>query len=57
MRLPKHHIFLRLMIDGVASVGFSAKTLPPQGGVTGNREKIVRISRERYGKAKYKLLC
>jgi len=27
--LPRYHIYLRLMIDGVVSRGFSAVTLPP----------------------------
>lgn len=31
--LPRHHIYLRLMIDGVVSRGFSAETLAP--GATG----------------------
>lgn len=30
--LPRYHIYLRLMIDGVVSRGFSAVTLPPVWG-------------------------
>jgi type IV secretory pathway TraG/TraD family ATPase VirD4 len=30
MQLPNHRIYLRLMIEGLPSVPFSAKTLPPQ---------------------------
>ncbi|MCB0289235.1 MAG: TraM recognition domain-containing protein [Calditrichaeota bacterium] len=53
VRLPKHQVFLRLMIEGVASEGFSARTLPPQSIVVGNEEKIIRVSRERYGRPLY----
>jgi len=48
VNLPKYHIYLKLMIDGVASRPFSALTLPPIGSPTGSREKVVRVSRERY---------
>ena len=48
--LPKYHIYLRLMIDGIAGAAFSATTLPPdnlwESGI--NAEKIIRVSRERY---------
>ncbi len=30
--LPPYHIYLKLMIDGVVSRGFSAKTAPPLDG-------------------------
>ncbi len=43
------HIYLKLMIGGVASRPFSATTLPPIGKPSANyREKIISISRERY---------
>jgi len=49
VNLPKHNIILRLMINGVASDPFSATTLPPTAyAQTANREKVVRVSRERY---------
>lgn len=42
-------IYLKLMIDGVASRPFSATTLPPlPQKVESSREKIIKISRERY---------
>lgn len=50
VNLPKFQIFLKLMIDGVASHPFSAMTMPPIGTPTGNSEKIIRVSRERYAK-------
>ncbi len=48
VNLPKYNIYLKLMIDGVASDPFSATTLPPSTVDTGNKEKIINISRERY---------
>lgn len=49
VNLPKYHIILKLMINGVASEPFSAVTLPPSPEFyTGNAEKVIRVSRERY---------
>ncbi|MBU1613365.1 type IV secretory system conjugative DNA transfer family protein, partial [Patescibacteria group bacterium] len=48
VNLPKFQIYLKLMIDGVASRPFSAETMPPIGQVTGSAEKVIRVSRERY---------
>lgn len=48
INLPKFHVYLKLMINGVASQPFSAMGLPPIGNPTGNLEKVIRISRERY---------
>ncbi|MBI2624527.1 type IV secretion system DNA-binding domain-containing protein [Candidatus Parcubacteria bacterium] len=49
VNLKNRYIYLKLMIDGVASRAFSATTLDkyphPE---TSHRDKIVRISRERY---------
>ncbi|MFH1946652.1 MAG: type IV secretion system DNA-binding domain-containing protein [Candidatus Magasanikbacteria bacterium] len=50
VNLAKYHIFLKLMIDGVASLPFSAVTMPPIGSSTGSTEKVIRVSRERYAK-------
>jgi hypothetical protein len=49
VNLPKFHVYLKLMIDGVASRPFSALTLPPIAAATGSLEKVLRVSRERYG--------
>jgi hypothetical protein len=38
------------MIDGVASQPFSAMSVPPIGSPTGSAEKVIRVSRERYGR-------
>ena len=45
---PKFHIILKLMINGVASTPFSATTLPPIAELTGNEDKVIKVSRERY---------
>ncbi len=48
INLPKYNVYLKLMIDGVASRPFSAITLPPIGAPTDSLEKVVKVSRERY---------
>jgi hypothetical protein len=49
VNLPKYEVYLKLMIDGVASEPFSATTLPPfELQATSNREKVIAASRERY---------
>lgn len=54
VNLSKYQIYLKLMIDGVAGDAFSASTLPPfdLSDTVANEEKVIRISRERYGKNK-----
>jgi hypothetical protein len=49
VNLGKYEIILRLMIEGATSRPFSAKTLAPLGSTSlSNREKILKVSRERY---------
>jgi len=49
VNLPKYNIYLKLMIDGITSDAFSAITLPPFSKPKKSyREKIIRLSRERY---------
>jgi len=50
VNLPKYHIYLKLMIDGIAGDAFSAKTLPPieEEEIEDTSEKTIRVSRERY---------
>ena len=53
IRLPNYNVYMKLMIDGITSRAFSAKTLPPVPIVDAehkNREKIIRVARERYAK-------
>jgi hypothetical protein len=52
--LNKYTIYSRLLIDGMPSTTFSADTLPPPDAALeiepGRREKIIKLSRERYAK-------
>lgn len=48
VNLPKYNFYTKLMIDGVASSPFSATGLPPFSGNTGNTQKVITVSRERY---------
>jgi CxxC-x17-CxxC domain-containing protein len=54
VNLTKFDIYMKLMIDGVASNPFSATTLPPLSAEhrTNNKEKVIRVSRERYAKTR-----
>jgi len=50
VNLGKYNIYIKLMIDGIAGRPFSAETLPPfPKPEKSNREKIIKVSRERYG--------
>ncbi len=49
VNLAKYNIYLKLMIDGIAGAPFSAETLTPfETEEESNREKIIKVSRERY---------
>lgn len=52
VNLAKWKIYLKLMIDGVASQPFSANTLTPVKGNPEIVEKVLRVSRERYASKK-----
>jgi len=48
--LPKYNIYIKLMIDGIASHPFSAETLPPPILTeASNKNKIIKSSQEKYG--------
>lgn len=49
VNLPQYHVYLKLLIDGIPSKGFSAVTLPQIGGKTANRDTVIERSRIRYG--------
>ncbi len=50
VNLGKYNVYLKLMIDGIAGRPFSAQTLSPLPELdNSNKEKIVKISRQRYG--------
>jgi CxxC-x17-CxxC domain-containing protein len=46
--LAKYQIYLKLMVDGVATAPFSANTLPPIAKVMDSEDKVIAVSRERY---------
>lgn len=48
--LGKFEVVLKLSIDNMTSSPFPATTLPPPRLTNGNREKIIRLSREKYGR-------
>lgn len=48
--LGKHEIVMKLSIDNMTSLPFAAKTLPLPNLKNDNREDIVRLSKERYGR-------
>ncbi len=51
VNLPKYHIILRLMINGVASDPFTAVTMPVnEDWRVGDADKVIKVSRERYAK-------
>ncbi|MBU4482350.1 type IV secretion system DNA-binding domain-containing protein [Patescibacteria group bacterium] len=55
VNLNKYEIYLKLLINGVASKPFSASTLPAFEGVQknlSNMEKVIKVSRERYARPK-----
>lgn len=52
LNLTKFNVYMKLMINGVASEPFSAKTLAPLAGKTNNKHKILNVSRERYSKSR-----
>ena len=49
VNLPKYHIYIRLMVDGVASNPFSAHTLPPLEIDTSYKDIIIDNSRSKMG--------
>ncbi len=56
VNLTKYHIYLKLMIDGLAGRPFSANTLPPlEKPLESNKEKIINVSREKYGTPRKKV--
>lgn len=56
VNLTKYHIYLKLMIDGVAGRPFSAITLPPfPPPEKSYKDTIISVSRERYGTKREKV--
>jgi len=48
--LARHQVIAKLMVDGEAARPFPAQTLPLANSHNGNREKVLRVSRERYAR-------
>jgi len=54
VNIGRYEIVLKLIIDGMVSKPFTAQTLAPMstGKKNNNREKVVKVSRERYARPK-----
>lgn len=50
LSLGNHQAIMKLAIDGITSAPFHAYTLPLPNSINQNKETVLRISRERYGK-------
>ncbi len=50
VNLTKYDMYLKLMIDGVASEPFSATGLPPVLNPDNLQDRVIQVSRERYAK-------
>jgi len=48
VNLDKFHIYIKLLIDGISSPAFSARTLPPVQKLSGNIDAVIKNSHERY---------
>ena len=48
--LGKYEVVMKLSIDGMTSAPFPANTLPLPALKNENREKIIRLSKEKYGR-------
>ncbi len=57
INLPNHHIYLKLMVDGLTCRPFSATTLPPLAlsAHGGNKEEIIKSSRQKYSRPRVKV--
>jgi CxxC-x17-CxxC domain-containing protein len=52
VNLDKYNAYVKLMINGVTSSPFSMETIPPVAETYHSREKVIAVSRERYGKSR-----
>lgn len=48
VNLAKYQMYLKLMVDGVATAPFSANSLSPIANLTGTNDRVIAVSRERY---------
>lgn len=49
INLPRYSMYLKLMIDGATSTPFSAITVPPKPITVSYKEKVIELSRNKYG--------
>lgn len=49
VNLDKYNAYVKLMINGVTSAPFSMETIPPVAETYNSKEKVLAVSRERYG--------
>ncbi|MEK7499302.1 MAG: CxxC-x17-CxxC domain-containing protein, partial [Patescibacteria group bacterium] len=49
VNLDKYNAYVKLMINGVTSAPFSMETIPPVHETYNSKEKVLAVSRERYG--------
>jgi len=52
VNIPKYNCYLKLMINGIASEPFSAIGLAPFSGNTGNAQKVIDRTREKYANSR-----
>ncbi len=52
VNIPKYNCYLKLMINGIASEPFSAVGLAPFSGNTGNAQKVIDRTREKYSNSR-----
>ncbi|MFH2019038.1 MAG: type IV secretion system DNA-binding domain-containing protein [bacterium] len=50
VNLENYQIAIRLMVDSMSGRAFLAKTLPLPASANQNRDKVIRVSRERWGR-------
>lgn len=48
VNLDKYNIYIKLLVEGISSPAFSAKTLPPVDRITGNIETIINQTHTQY---------
>ncbi|MCX6811782.1 MAG: type IV secretion system DNA-binding domain-containing protein [Candidatus Berkelbacteria bacterium] len=49
INLDKYHIYVKMSIDGVTTIPFSATNVPPYTEATNNHDKVIEQSRQKYG--------
>src|SRR3989344_6107837 len=55
VNLDKYNAYIKLMIQGATSAPFSMETIPPVSDTYNSKEKVLRVSRERYGSPRNEL--